>query len=178
MDPRVLVVAQEIELRAKIAPVLQSAGYTVELAENTKRALDVAAREQIDAVIIVRSPILAGLQRELHDKVPRTIVLGQDEILRLVNESKLLDWLERPTESSEKDETHSAPVILKIKDCKLDLARHTFVDRNGREVRLTRSENALLAAFVGSPRRVLSRDQLRHAVVGVARNRMSAALTC
>jgi DNA-binding winged helix-turn-helix (wHTH) protein len=33
-------------------------------------------------------------------------------------------------------------------------------------VRLTRAETALLTAFVDSPRRVLSRDQLRYAVVG------------
>src|SRR6516165_47344 len=78
MDPRVLVVAQEMGLRAKIALVLRSAGYTVELAENRKRALEVAAREQIDAAIIVRNPILAGLEGELHDKVPRTIALGQE----------------------------------------------------------------------------------------------------
>jgi DNA-binding winged helix-turn-helix (wHTH) protein len=62
--------------------------------------------------------------------------------------------------------TGSTLVILKIEDCQLDLAAHTFVDGNGREVRLTRAENALLATFVGSPRRVLSRDQLCRAVVG------------
>jgi DNA-binding response OmpR family regulator len=33
-------------------------------------------------------------------------------------------------------------------------------------VRLTRAEIALLTAFVDSPRRVLSRDQLRYAVAG------------
>src|SRR5262249_39156195 len=58
----------------------------------------------------------------------------------------------------------SSPV--KIEDCKLDLAGHTFVDCSGREVRLTRAEAALLTAFVDSPRRVLSRDQLRYAVAG------------
>src|SRR4029077_13750027 len=63
------------------------------------------------------------------------------------------------------DETAPAPV-LKIKDCKLDLSGHTFVDDNGREVHLTRAETALLAAFVANPCRVLSRDQLRHAVFG------------
>src|SRR5262249_49932478 len=62
-------------------------------------------------------------------------------------------------------ETAPAPV-LKIKDCKLDLCDHTFVDGNGREVHLTRAETALLTAFVGNPCRVLSRDQLRRAVVG------------
>jgi len=46
------------------------------------------------------------------------------------------------------------------------LTSRSFVDGNGREVQLTRSETAFLSAFVGSPCRVLSCDQLRHAVVG------------
>jgi PleD family two-component response regulator len=40
---RVLIVAQQIELRARIARVLQSAGHTVELAGSGIRALEVAA---------------------------------------------------------------------------------------------------------------------------------------
>ena len=62
-------------------------------------------------------------------------------------------------------ESAPAPVV-KIKDCKLDLCDHTFVDGNSREVHLTRAETALLTAFVGNACRVLSRDQLRRAVVG------------
>ena len=100
--------------------------------------------------------------------------------MQALDEQKLLDRLGRLTEStgSAGDETAPAPVILRIEDCKLDLAGHSFVDGNGREVRLTRAENALLAAFVGSPRRVLSRDQLRHAIVGRGMNPMIAASTC
>src|SRR5262249_254322 len=41
----VLVVAQQIQLRARIARVLHSAGYCAELAENPKRALELAARK-------------------------------------------------------------------------------------------------------------------------------------
>jgi hypothetical protein len=40
-----------------------------------------------------------------------------------------------------------SPAPVKIEDCKLDLAGHTFVDGNGREVRLTRAETALLIGF-------------------------------
>jgi class 3 adenylate cyclase len=87
--------------------------------------------------------------------------------VQALDEQKLLDQLGRPTASpgSGGGETAPAPV-LKIKDCKLDLRDRTFVDGNGREVHLTRAETALLTAFVGSPCRVLSRDQLRRAVVG------------
>jgi class 3 adenylate cyclase/DNA-binding response OmpR family regulator/predicted ATPase len=179
----ILVVAQQIELRARIARVLQSAGYAVELAESRKRALELAAGGQIEAAIVVPSSDLAGLSRELRDRVSRTIVLGNgtDEIIRqdypllganalsaqALDEQKLLDQLGPPTASPGSAGGESPPAtVLKIKDCKLDLSGHTFVDGNGREVQLTRAETALLTAFVGSPCRVLSRDQLRRAVVG------------
>jgi class 3 adenylate cyclase/DNA-binding response OmpR family regulator/predicted ATPase len=178
----VLVVAQQIEFRARIARVLQSAGYGAELAENPKRALELAGRKNIHAAIVVDSPDLARLGQELCDKIPTTIVVGHrtDDIVRpghglqgkgvsledALDEQKLLDLLSRPAASpgSTGDETVPAPV--KIGDCKFDLAGHTFIDGGGGEVRLTRAETALLAAFVDSPRRVLSRDQLRYAVAG------------
>src|SRR5262249_39945504 len=83
----ILVVAQQIELRARIVRVLHSAGYAVELAESRKRALELARGGQIEAAIVVPSSDLAGLSRELRDKVPRTIVLGDgtDEIIRQDN---------------------------------------------------------------------------------------------
>jgi class 3 adenylate cyclase/DNA-binding response OmpR family regulator/predicted ATPase len=178
----VLVVAQQVELRARIARVLQSAGYGAELAENPKRALELARRKDIQAAIVVQSRDLACLGQELRDKIPTTILLGHrtDDIVRpghslqetdafpedALDERKLLDLLSQAAAlpGSKGDETVPAP--LKIEDCKLDLAGHTFVDGSGREVRLTRAETALLTAFVDSPRRVLSRDQLRNAVAG------------
>src|SRR5215467_4858010 len=178
----VLVVAQQIELRARIARVLHSAGYGAELAGNQKRALELAARKDIQAAIVVHSTDLAGLGQGLRDKIPTTILMGHrtDQIVRpghslqgtdasledALVEQKLLDRLSELAASpgSKRDETVPAPVT--IEDCKLDLAGHTFVDGSGREVRLTRAETALLTAFVESPRRVLSRDQLRYAVAG------------
>jgi class 3 adenylate cyclase/DNA-binding response OmpR family regulator/predicted ATPase len=179
---RILIAAQQIELRAKIARLLQTAGYSVELAESQKRARELAAGGGIEAAIVVHSSALAGLERELRDIVPRAIVLGHatDEILRpdpssrgidpfaveTLDEQKLLDWLGRPSAGSKEDESAPPSVTLRIEDCELDLADQTFVDGNGREVRLTRTEAALLGAFLASPCRVLSRDQLRRAVVG------------
>src|SRR4029077_16355702 len=79
----ILVVAQQIELRARIARVLQSAGYAVELAESQKRARELAAGGRIEAAIIVVSTDLASLSEKLRDKVPRTILLGRqtDEVI-------------------------------------------------------------------------------------------------
>ena len=180
MRKNVLVVAQQIELRARIARVLHSAGYGAELAGNQKRALELAARKDIHAAIVVQSRDLAGLGQQLRDKISTTILVGHrtDEIVRpghalqgtdafpedALDKQKLLDRLRAALPGSKGDETVPAPV--KIEDCKLDLAGHTFVDGSGREVRLTRAETALLTAFVDSPRRVLSRDRLRYAVAG------------
>ena len=76
MRKSVLVVAQQIQLRARIARVLHSAGYCAELAENPKRALELAACKDIQAAIVVQSRDLADLGQELRDKVPTTILLG------------------------------------------------------------------------------------------------------
>jgi DNA-binding response OmpR family regulator len=162
--------------------VLHSAGYCAELAENPKRALELAARNDIQAAIVVHSTDLAGLGQKLRGKIPTTILVGHrtDDIVRpghalqgtdafpedALDEQELLDRLSQSTAllGSEGDESVPAPV--KVEDCTLDLAGHTFVDGSGREVRLTRAETVLLTAFVDSPRRVLSRDQLRYAVAG------------
>ena len=83
-----------------------------------------------------------------------------------LDEQKLLDLMSQSAASPESRGDETVPVPVKSEDCKLDLAGHTFVDGSGREVRLTRAETALLTAFVDSPRRVLSRDELRYAVAG------------
>src|SRR5262249_35340392 len=162
MRKNVLVVAQQIELRARIVRVLHSAGYGAELAGNQKRALELAARKDIQAAIVVKSRDLAGLGQQLRDKIPTTILVGHrtDEIVGrapqradvsledALDEQKLLDRLSQSAAppGGKGDETVRVPV--KIEDCKLDLAGHTFVDGSGREVRLTRAETALLTAFV------------------------------
>ena len=180
---RVLIVAQEIELRARIARVLQSAGHNVELAGSRARALELAAGKKIEAAIVVHSRDLDGLGQELRRQIPRTIMLDHrtDEIRRPehpfrgadvpaqeFDEQNLLDQLSEPIAlpGGAGDGARTRPVVLTIEDCRLDLAAHVLVDGNGREVPLTRAEFALLAVFTGSPRQVLSRDQLRRAIVG------------
>ena len=169
----ILIAAQHTELRARIARLLRTAGYPVELAESQKRALELAAGRGLEAAIVVDSGDLAGLGRELRDRVPRTLVLEQPThenplSAQTLDEQKLLDWLGQPTNSatSAGEETTPSAVIVRIEDCEFHPAGSTFVDGNGREARLTRAETALLASFVASPCQVLSRDQLRHAVAG------------
>jgi predicted ATPase/class 3 adenylate cyclase/DNA-binding response OmpR family regulator len=178
---RVLIVAQHIQLRARIARLLQSAGHTVELAEGRTRALKLAAAKKIEAAIIVHSDDYTGLNQELRTHVPRTIILHHrtdgnsrpepsfaDVTAHELDERKLLDQLREtiPLAGEAVHGPRARPIALTIEDCRIDLAGHVFVDRNGREVPLTRAEFALLTLFTDNPRQVLSRDQLRRTILG------------
>jgi class 3 adenylate cyclase/predicted ATPase len=79
---------------------------------------------------------------------------------------KLLDRSNASTLPASNETSGPSPASLKIGDCEVDLAAHTFIDGGGQEIQLTRGETALLSTFVGSPRRVLSRDQLGRAIGG------------
>jgi len=70
--------------------------------------------------------------------------------------------------SSLQPESQVTPEIetLSFDGFTVDLAGRSVRDSRGSEVPLTRSEFALLVAFVRNPGRVLSRDQLLDAVVG------------
>src|SRR5262249_1636405 len=152
----VLVVAQEGQLRARIARVLHSAGYGAELAENPKQALELAARKDIQAAIVVQSRDLAGLGQKLCDKIPPTILVGhrRGETAQpghafqgtdafpedALDEQELLDRLRQSMALLESKADETVPGPVKIEDCTLDLTGHTFVDGSGREVRLTRAE--------------------------------------
>ena len=133
MKKLVLVVAQATGLRAKIARLLQPAGYAVELAANEKRALELIVNEGIDAAIVVTDAGLAGvaLARRLSDRVPSLIVLVErpDDIARLsrslpeadvhlsqpLDEQKLLDHLAEAMAPVEVDETALAAAALRIR---------------------------------------------------------------
>jgi DNA-binding response OmpR family regulator len=120
----VLIVAQQIELRARIARVLQSAGHSVELAGSQVRALELAAGKKIKAVIIVPSDDLNGIEQELREQIPRTIMLnyrkdefrrpkhpfrGADVPAQEFDEQKLLDQLREPIALPEHEPGHPDP---------------------------------------------------------------------
>ena len=182
MRKRVLLVAREVELRAKFACAFQSAGYAVELACDEQRALRLAAACNFYVAIVAPepSPASLALTQQLRDKVPEMIVLaeGPDEIDRLrgslsgvhafflktSNEGALITRVGEMTASA--DSEFSVSGILCIEDCKLDFGGCVFVDANGREVALTRAESNLLKELASSPCQVVPRERLRRAVAG------------
>jgi DNA-binding response OmpR family regulator/class 3 adenylate cyclase len=183
MRKRVLIVAMEVELRARLARRLQSSGYAVELACNEQRALKLATDCNFHVAIVAPRPSFASLAmiQQLCDRVPEMIVLadGPDEIARLrrslsgVHEFFLKTSDEgaviaRVDELTAPADSESSPVsgILCIEDCKLDFGGCVFVDAYGREVALTRAESNLLKELASSPCQVLSRERLSRAVAG------------
>ena len=89
MKPRVLVVAQDTALRARIARLLQPAGFAVELSASEKRALELSANEPIEIAIIVTGAGLGGIAfaRQMSDRVTKLIVLTErpQDVARIVS---------------------------------------------------------------------------------------------
>jgi DNA-binding response OmpR family regulator len=86
MRTRVLLVAAELDLRARFARELQSSGYAVELASDMKRALRLAAEDHFRIAVVAPGPSPASLAMilALRDTVPKMIVVaeGPDEVTR------------------------------------------------------------------------------------------------
>ncbi len=184
MRKRVLVVAQDTALRARIARLLQPAGYAVELSASEKRALELSVNNAIDTAIVVTSAGLGSIAfaRQMSDRVAKLIVLTERPqdvagIIRSLpgtdvypsqslDDQRLLKRLGELTGSSTGTETTTAEAVLHVQDCRIDLAGRTFIHADGREAALTRAEFSLLMALARNPGRVLSRDQLNRTIAG------------
>ena len=165
MIKHALVVSAQLPLRAAIARVLQSLGYSVELADDQKRALELAERGPLEAAIIVSGAHSTSLAQKLRRRIPRTIVISAhaQEI-----EQRILEQLPHAHTLQHKrgDKTAVAPAIRRIEPHTLDPAGRSFSDDDGHQVQLTSAEAALLTALMDNPSRALSRAQLRHAAFG------------
>src|SRR5215510_9918319 len=185
MQKRALIAAEEIDLRARMARVLQSAGYSVELADNEKRALKLALNHKFNVAFVAPSQSLGvSMLEELHVTIPKILVLAErkDEIAHLSRSLLGVDAFLLKSTSNEElvgrlakvmafgDTAHngfaSFPNTLCIEDRRLDLAAHVYVDADGRQLPLTRAEGVLLKELARGLGEVRSRDQLRHAVAG------------
>src|ERR1700730_7438579 len=94
---RILVVTEEIELRARIGRALLSSGYAVELASDQKRALHLAKENDFEVAIIAPGPYPANLETmlKLREVVPQLIVLAEsqkeiDDLHRYLPDSAIL----------------------------------------------------------------------------------------
>ena len=183
MESPVLVIADDLAERSLIARALRSGGHPVELADSAKRGLKLAKDQKFEVAIVAMSARSAGeaIVRDLCGAVPKVIALinpgtgtvRADRVLfpadallsRPIDQPQLLACIAELKKPSLQPADNDAPAFS-FEGHTFDVAGRTFVDRNGREAPLTRSEAELLATFVRNPKRVLTRDQLRRAIAG------------
>ncbi len=168
-----------------LARWLMAAGYAVELAEAAKRAREIVANGGIALAIVAPDrlgPAGAALARELGGQVEQVIVLqgqadetgtsggppvtGDDTISWPLTESDVLARVKSALGTVPNGEEPAGPRVLRFEGYTLDTDDRTCIDAKGQELTLTRAEFSLLLAFGRQPGRVLSRDELSHAVAG------------
>jgi two-component system, OmpR family, response regulator len=181
MRHRILVVAQDIALRSTLARWLMSVGHSVELAESDRRAREILAHSRIALTIRPGghsgTPV-GGLDANSAERILVTAP-SQDTVLAPtaradgslsvpLDERAVLTAVEvaLQAQASLPDGHAGKAEMLFFDGLTVDLGGHSLWDCRGSEVPLTRSEFALLAAFVRNPGRVLSRNQLLDAVAG------------
>jgi two-component system KDP operon response regulator KdpE len=182
MSTRVLVVDDEPQIRRALAINLRARGYDVELAEDGRAALDVAARSHPDVVVLdlglpeldgvdvikglrgwSRVPIIVLSVRDAEgDKVAAldagaddyvTKPFGMDELL-----ARLRAALRRALPAEEEATVETA-------DFAIDLAAKR-VTREGAEIRLTPTEWHLVEVLVRNRGRLVTQRQLLQEVWG------------
>lgn len=186
MKQRILVVADEVSLRASLARWLMTAGYAVELAESAKRAREAAAGGNIALTILAPERVdgAEALARELADSGPLILVTGPadglggkfnsaatvNSVSTPLREQDVLACVEAALSVAARPKTtprpEAAPECLRFEGYTLDIAGRACLNAAGAEVPLTRAEFSLLLALARHPGRVLSRDELRQAMAG------------
>jgi DNA-binding response OmpR family regulator len=172
---RLLVVEDEVDLADAIAAGLRRAGYAVDVSYDGDDALDKAAVNDYDLVLLdLNLPGTDGLEvcRAIRTQPgPRILMLtARDRIEDRVEGLDLGadDYLVKPFEFDElrarvrallRRDAGKSGATLKVGDIELDDARHRAV-RGSRLLDLSPKEFALLRYFMTRPDQVLSSEEL------------------
>ena len=172
MRMRLLIVGADLSFRARLARFFQAAGYGVELAENPAQALRIGRKVALAVVattdrdlgvdqlieelqVVTGRPVVLVAQSRAAQRMPDVIDAADDAAI-LARVAQVL--APAPAEEAEP--------VLRFAGYSFDQGGHSLVDQDGREIKLTRSEFALLREFLRRPGRVLSRDYLLQALSG------------
>lgn len=184
MDARILLVEDDPSIREVTALGLRAAGFEVSAAADGAEALERWRAEQPDLVLLdVMLPRMDGLEvcRAIRREATTPIVMltaRADTIDVVVGlESGADDYVRKPFEMPElvarvraalrrrRQEPGEEPAPLRLGPLRIDLAGRT-VEREGRDIPLTRTEFDLLAELARHPGQVFSRDMLLDHVWG------------
>ena len=180
----ILVVDDDADLRQMVADYLTDYDLRVTGAVDGPAMRDAMAREVVDLVLLdlkLVSEDGMNLARELREtsNVPIIILTGRkDDVDRIMGlELGADDYLTKPFNLREllarirailrRTQAHSAAhgegraaQAFRFGEWELELRSRRLTSNDGERVELTHAEFALLAAFLGAPERILSREQL------------------
>jgi two-component system response regulator MprA len=183
--PRVLVVDDDKAVRESLRRSLEFNGYEVALATDGAEALAGIGASDPDVVIMdVMMPRLDGIEatralRSARNDVPILVLTARDAVGDRVEglDAGADDYLTKPFALQELLARlrallrRAVPVdggdseVLTFSDVTMDLGTRE-VQRNGRDIPLTRTEFTLLEMFLRRPRRVLERSFILEEVWG------------
>lgn len=181
----ILVVDDDQAVRDSLARSMQYSGYEVSTAADGLEALAKLSAIHADAVVMdVMMPRLDGLEttrmlRSTGNDVPILILTARDAVGDRVDglDAGADDYMVKPFALDEllarlraltrrsKQAPGSESRVLTFADISLD-PQHREVTRDGQHISLTRTEFALLQAFLENPRKVMERNTLLNEVWG------------
>ena len=181
-DPLVLVVDDDEAIRTALQRALRLEGFAVEVAEDGRRALELAEQRRPGVIVLdVVMPNLSGITvvsrlRARGNDVPICVLSARDEVQDRVAglEAGADDYVIKPFDLEElvarlRALLRRAPSadgdVIRVGELIVDPAQRS-VTRAGREVQLTRREFELLEELARHRNVVLSRQQLLERVWG------------
>ena len=181
MNPTILVIEDDLNMAQVLREGLEQEAYSVTLAHNGWKGLDLAQRGRFAAILLdVSLPSLDGfsLARQLRSggiTTPILMVTARDSVADLVTgfEAGAEDYLTKPFSFLELlarlrsllRRGKPQPRELRTGDLAMDTASH-LVSRAGQTISLTKTEYLLLEALLKSAGHVVSRDEIVRAVWG------------
>jgi two-component system, OmpR family, KDP operon response regulator KdpE len=181
---RILVVDDEVQIRTALARALDARGYEVDTAADGQEALDRAAVQPPDLIVLdLNMPVMGGLEvcrrirawssvpilvlsvREDEPDKIAALDLGADDYLTKpfgVGEllARVRALLRRMDTGAEK-----SPPVYRIGPVEIDMGAHRIARDDG-DVHLTKTEWALLESFVGASGKLLTHRWLLERVWG------------
>lgn len=182
----VLIVDDDQAIRQIVSDVLTAQGWTVNEAADGRELAERLREHQPDLILLdIRLPdqdgltiaqklrassdipiiMLTGLGGDV-DRIVGLEVGADDYVVKPFNPRELVARVKAVLRRTRGIPDRGEPVSALGHDCRrfagwlLDRTAHRLSSPDGSEVSLTNAEYLLLDAFVGAPRRVLSRDQL------------------
>ena len=180
---QILVIDDEIQMRRLLRSTLESAGYSVTLAENGADGIRTAETHRYDAVILdLGLPDMDGIDvlKKIRTwaQYPIIILSARTTEEDIVNGLDLgaNDYLTKPFRSSELlarlrsslrvfQSTASPTAVIDIKNLSINLDNHT-IKKDGELIKLTPTEFALVALFVRNAGKVLTHNYILQQVWG------------